>query len=509
MAYAILRVAKLKTMGNVGGQSSHVERLRETLNADPARIELNQRLAGTDSPLHDVQERLAAAGIEPRKGAVVAIDVFITASPEHFKTNHPDDPNWQAFQAKAMQFLSREYGRDNVVHAIAHHDETSPHLHAIVVPIKSKTVKVGRQVKTERTENRLCCRDWLGGDRTTLSKLQTRFADQVKELGLHRGVAGSQAKHTEVKQFYSVMKETTAQAQAIHQQLAPIDADYLVRAVAKPRAIDRLFQHDYARFEVNQALSNLSQQIQQTNHNSDIARRGQLVKLQTPVTDALVQKGQTRQSQAEQALEQLGYRLNVHGQLVNILEERQKALKTTITRSLTKCTTVEELRADLAAKGVKMGFYKDYSEPYQGKTYNGVGFDDGQGRIWGHEIGADFTTGRLVEQLAQLQAQRERAEREKLYQVTVDGLLASYFQLCKGDSTKVARMLANTTAQQREATISQFQQIHGQEGATYARQQLAKFDRLTDFQLATERDALKKLGYDVGLSKGLKVGQSR
>ena len=34
-------------------------------------------------------------------------------------------------------------------------------------------------------------------------------------------------------------------------------------------------------------------------------------------------------------------------------------------------------------------------------------FDDGQGRIWGHEIGADFTTGRLVEQLAALEAQRE------------------------------------------------------------------------------------------------------
>jgi hypothetical protein len=45
MAYAILRVAKLKTMGNVGGQSMHVERLWETPNADPARLELNQRLA--------------------------------------------------------------------------------------------------------------------------------------------------------------------------------------------------------------------------------------------------------------------------------------------------------------------------------------------------------------------------------------------------------------------------------------------------------------------------------
>ena len=509
MPYAILRVAKLKTMGNVGGHGSHVERQRETLNADPEKLKLNQRLAGSEDPMADVQVRFDELSIIPRKGAVVAIDVFITASPEHFQQNHPDDPNWKAFQDKALTFLKQEYGADNVVHAIAHHDETSPHLHAIVTPIRSKSVKVGRAVKTERVENRLCAKDWLGGSRKTLSQLQTRFAHSVKDLGLDRGIEGSQAKHTEVKQFYSVMKETSAQAQTIGQALAPIEADYFVKAVAKPRTIDRLFMHDYARFEVNQALSQLSGQIQQTNKNVEIARRGQLVALQTPVTDALIQKGQTRQSQAEQALEGLGYRLNVHGKLENIQDERQKALKTTLSRSLSKCTSMEELRADLAAKGIKMTFHKDHPEPYQDKPYNGVGFDDGQGRIWGHQIGADFTTGRLVEQLAQLKAQRERVEWEKLYQKTVDGLLASYFQFCKGDSTKVARMLANTTAQQRETTISQFKDIHGQEGATYARQQLEKFDRLTDFQLATERDALKKLGHDVGLSKGLKNGLSR
>jgi hypothetical protein len=509
MAYAILRVAKLKTMGNVGGHGSHVERQRETLNADPEKLKLNQRLAGTDDPAADVRVRFDEAGVEPRKGAVVAIDVFISASPEHFGQNHPDDPNWKAFQAKAMAFLRQEYGADNVVHAIAHHDETSPHLHAIVTPIRSKSVKVGRAVKTERVENRLCAKDWLGGSRKTLSLLQTRFANSVKELGLDRGIEGSKAKHTEVSQFYSVMKETSAQAQAVHLALAPIEKDYYVKSVAAPRVIDRIYLHDYARHEVSQALNAVSTQIQQTNENVKKARSGQLVELQSPVTEALIQKGQTRQSQAEKALEGLGYRLNVHGELENILDERKKALKTTLSRSLSKCTSIEELRADLAGKGIKMNFYKDEPEIYQGKSYNGAGFDDGQGRIWGHELGADFTTGRLVEQLAQLQAQRERAEREKLYQVTVDGLLASYFVICKGDATKVGRMLADTTPQQRETTLSQFREIHGEEGATYARQQLAKFDRLTDFQLATERDALKKLGHDVGLSKGLKISQSR
>jgi len=507
MAYAILRVAKMKTMGNVGGHGSHVERLRETLNADPEKLKLNQRLAGTDDPAADVRVRFDEAGVEPRKGAVVAIDVFISASPEHFQQNHPNDPNWRAFQQKAMEFLRQEYGADNVVHAIAHHDETSPHLHAIVTPIRSKSVKVGRAVKTERIENRLCAKDWLGGSRKTLSLLQTRFANSVKELGLDRGIEGSKAKHTEVSQFYSVMKETSAQAQAVHLALAPIEKDYYVKSVAAPRVIDRIYLHDYARHEVGQALNAVLAQIQQTNENVKKARSGQLVELKSPVTEALIQKGQTRQSQAEKALEGLGYRLNVHGELENILDERKKALKVTLSRSLSKCTSIEELRADLAGKGIKMNFYKDEPEIYQGKSYNGAGFDDGQGRIWGHELGADFTTGRLVEQLAQLQAQRERAEREKLYQVTVDGLMASYFVICKGDSTKVARMLANTTPQQRETTISQFREIHGPEGATYARQQLERFDKMTDYQLATERESLKKLGHDIGISQGRKLGR--
>jgi NAD(P)H-dependent FMN reductase len=506
MAYAILRVAKMKTMGNVGGHGDHVERLRETLNADPEKLKLNQRLAGTDDPMYDVKVRFDEAGVEPRKGAVVAIDVFITASPEHFQRNHPDDPNWKAFQQKAMAFLTQEYGAANVVHAIAHHDETSPHLHAIVTPIRSKSVKVGRAVKTERVENRLCAKDWLGGSRKTLSQLQTRFANSVKELGLDRGVEGSKAKHTEVSQFYSVMKETTAQAQAVHLALAPIEKDYYVKSVAAPRVIDRIYLHDYARHEVGQALTAVSAQIQQTNENVKKARSGQLVELKSPVTDALIQKGQTRQSQAEQALERLGYRLNVHGKLENILEERQKALKTTLSRSLSKCTSIEELRADLAGKGIKMSFYNEQPDTYGGKTYNGVGFDDGQGRIWGHDMGTDFTTGRLVEQLDELKAKRERAEQETLYQKTVDGLLASYFVICKGDSTKVARMLANTTPQQRETTIGQFQHIYGQEGARYARQQLERIDRMTDYQLATERESLKKLGHDVGLSQGRKLG---
>jgi hypothetical protein len=508
MAYAILRVAKLKTMGNVGGQSSHVERLRETLNADPTRIELNRRLAGTDSPVHDVQERLAAAGIEPRKGAVVAIDVFITASPEHFKTNHPDDPNWQAFQAKAMQFLSREYGRHNVVHAIAHHDETSPHLHAIVVPIKSKTVRVGRKVKTERTENRLCCRDWLGGDRTTLSKLQTRFADQVKELGLHRGIEGSQAKHTKVSQFYTVMQETTAQAQHVNTRLAPISPDYYVRAVPKPGLLDIAQPRKFAQAQVAWSLQQVASQIEQTNANAQAARRGQLVGLQTPVTDALNEKGQTRQSQAEAALLTLGYRLDQHGQLINVLEERKAALRATISASVKKCTTTEELLAELAKKGVRLGFHQNLYDQAGGKRYPQAGYADGKGdRINGHELGPDYTTVALFEQMRAVSQERALKERQKQYAQHYDQILAKALKDHQGDARKTVDYLQALSQPMRQAFYQGIIKQFGTEAGDYIRHRLETDRQKTPLQLSADREYLQKQGLDVGRSQGRSISR--
>lgn len=91
------------------------------------------------------------------------------------------------------------------------------------------------------------------GDRITLSKLQSRFSDHVKELGLTRGIEGSKAKHTEVSQFYSVMKETTAQA--VYRVLAPIQADYFVRSVPKPGLLNIAQPHRFAQTQVEQALS--------------------------------------------------------------------------------------------------------------------------------------------------------------------------------------------------------------------------------------------------------------
>lgn len=409
MAYAIIRVGKMKSASAISGQSDHVERERLTPNADAERLALNQRLAGTGDAWADVQARFEECKITPQKNAVLAIDVFISASPEYFASNHPDDPAWKAFQAKAMEFLREEYGKENIVHAVAHHDETSPHLHAIITPINTKIIKVGRKVKTEKMVDRLCARDWLGGDRTTLSKLQTRFADKVANLGLKRGVEGSRATHTEVKKFYTIMNEVVSTKTQIDGRLSPINVDQAVLSVDKP-GFGVLTPHAYAQAQVRAALERVQAQIDTTNGISQQLRQGLTVQLQAPAIEALQEKAATRQSQAEAALEKLGYRLDQHGGLVDILEERKNALRTTISNCVKDSTSYDELRPLLKERGLTLGFDKTKQETVDGKNLNGAYFLDKKGRIDGKDLGPDFTTAALRKLLAANAKRKEEKE---------------------------------------------------------------------------------------------------
>lgn len=204
MAFAIVRTAKLKSAGNIGGLNAHMTRTMDVPNADPDLAKYNSRPIGSTDLNADVQARLLEAGItKTRKGAVLAVEHLMTASPEHFDSKvkltdsgekqlwmHGD--RWQAFEKASIEWLQERYGKENLVNVTVHKDETSPHLHAVIVPIDSK--------------GKLNCRDFLGG-RDKLRDLQTSFAEKVKPQGLERGIEGSKAQHQAVKHFYGEVKQ--------------------------------------------------------------------------------------------------------------------------------------------------------------------------------------------------------------------------------------------------------------------------------------------------------------
>ena len=183
-AKAILRTAKLKSLSNIAGSASHVMRQRETPNADPERYDSNLVLVGSGDIRSDIEARLPE---KRRKNAVLAVEHVLTASPEWFKDKSPDEVmKWAEASVASMRSF---WGDENVVSAVLHLDEATPHLHLYTVPIDPES-------------GRLNARGFIGG-RDKLSALQDHYAKDMAKFKLERGIKGSKAKHTRVKEFYA------------------------------------------------------------------------------------------------------------------------------------------------------------------------------------------------------------------------------------------------------------------------------------------------------------------
>lgn len=183
--FAILRTAKLKSFGNVGGSLSHTYRTRETENADPSRSEQNEHSHSSPGEvMQALRDRLPA---KYRKDAVIGLEYFVGASPKWFddKTRLQQD----AYFREAIDWLKKRHGEENLVGWSIHRDETSPHLIAYVVPMSDKGTLNAKQ--------------WTGGA-AALSKMQTDFAQVVGVRNdLQRGIEGSKAHHQTIKSFYA------------------------------------------------------------------------------------------------------------------------------------------------------------------------------------------------------------------------------------------------------------------------------------------------------------------
>jgi hypothetical protein len=191
--FAILRTAKLKSFGNVGGSLSHTYRTRETTNADPDRADTNEH--SHNSPAEVMQALRDRLPDKYRKDAVIGLEYFVGASPQWFdgKTREQQD----SYFHESIEWLQQRHGKENVVGWSIHRDETSPHLVAYVVPMSDRGTLNAKQ--------------WTGGA-AALSKMQTDFAKTVGARNdLERGIEGSKAHHQTIKSFYGQINQAGQQ----------------------------------------------------------------------------------------------------------------------------------------------------------------------------------------------------------------------------------------------------------------------------------------------------------
>ncbi len=190
--YAILRLKKLKTGGNIAAMQQHIWRERETPNADPQQQQ-PELLYGQKDAQKAVESRLVNLGIKPRSNAVRSLDILLTASPDYFRDDGHGPGEWHEKRMREwaqgqVEYVSRRFGSENVAQVTLHLDEATPHIHATVVPITQ--------------DGRLSARDVVG-NRSKLRDLQTDYAAAMNPLGLDRGVEGSRATHQTVKRWYA------------------------------------------------------------------------------------------------------------------------------------------------------------------------------------------------------------------------------------------------------------------------------------------------------------------
>ena len=183
MSFAILRTAKLKSFGEIGGSLSHNYRDRPTPNANPQQTHNNEHsLSSADLVMTAIKNKLPE---KRRKDAVLCVEYLITASPDWIGWSKSDE---QKYFEDAKKWLEDRHGQDNVIATTIHRDESTPHMIAYVVPL---------------VDGKLNAKKFLGG-RDKLSKMQTDFADKVgRSVGLVRGLEGSKAEHQTIKQYYS------------------------------------------------------------------------------------------------------------------------------------------------------------------------------------------------------------------------------------------------------------------------------------------------------------------
>lgn len=129
------------------------------------------------------------------KDDAVLITSFILGSDKEFFDGLTAEQQTRFF-ADCTDFFSERYGKENVISAVVHLDESTPHLHFNLMPV---------------TDGRLCAKELF--DRNALRYLQTDFYEAVgKKYGLERGKEGSTAKHLDTVAYKT--KKMTESAEA-------------------------------------------------------------------------------------------------------------------------------------------------------------------------------------------------------------------------------------------------------------------------------------------------------
>lgn len=146
----------------------------------------------------------------------VACEFLFTSDEDFFKGKSKEEI--KTWANESLDFVKKEIGieEDNILHAVVHMDEKTPHLHVVAVPLVKKYD--GRAKRELWQLNR----KHFIETKFDLSKLQDKYHERMQNKGydLERGQVGSKAKHLSTEDYKAKkLKENVKELEEKYEKL--------------------------------------------------------------------------------------------------------------------------------------------------------------------------------------------------------------------------------------------------------------------------------------------------
>ena len=170
---------------------------------------------GSETPPPYQAARHLLEGAERRnRDTVLCREIVLSASPSYFRPGRESmggvfEPDKVKAWATASLAWAKRQWPDQLASFVIHIDERNVHAHLLVIP----------RVKSAAGIWKLNSKALF--DRERLPGLQTGYGEALAPLGIRRGEPGSQAVHSEVRQFYGAVNASKSLPERVKPPPAP------------------------------------------------------------------------------------------------------------------------------------------------------------------------------------------------------------------------------------------------------------------------------------------------
>ncbi|WP_322552820.1 MobV family relaxase (plasmid) [Priestia megaterium] len=224
--YGIIRMQKFHKDAILGIQKHNQREGENSKNKDidSTRTMLNYDFVNEDKiKYHEEIKKMTATRVKRkiRNDAVLVAEFFVSASPEYMHAMSLDEQR-KYFEA-SLDHIAGKYGQQNILYAVVHNDEATPHMHVGFVPITD--------------DRRLAAKEYFHG-KTKIRRIQDDFHNYMNKRGydIERGER-SELQHKSVHEFKKQEREKELkhlQQLVAHKEKELQQMDNLVELKAAP-----------------------------------------------------------------------------------------------------------------------------------------------------------------------------------------------------------------------------------------------------------------------------------